>query len=668
MTFHSISRQWGRTLGATLFLLSLLFLWTPARAQTPVDNQLLIAVNVLKGMYPDCATNKYVPPCISNLNKDGYGVKGTLTQDVNGSTVSTDINVSGKVTAADAQFAFNIGSKSEGTFPAQTTPVPQFWRTETFEATPGQKGSGVLSADLGNDPTSPNGGASGVLICGNLTVDFKLLFFAKLGGAGDKALVDATQGQLKSVMTQVAQALSGSGACNGSSTPTSPGSPAPPPVLATITNMDRVSVRIRRAKTVEWQKAGTGTDLHFDDELCFKGAGKLELNWLNEKVTLSDGHAALSRLVNGELENCFQITIVRPEDTPGVIKSAGRSLVNFVAGVPHFVSVVVEVLKPPKQEESDFKFQASSHTIIAAEKGTTYIIGDDSPHSSIICLIDGALDVVPRNPSLQSFNLPAGNQVRVTEEAVGAITPGCTLPDDTTVPQPDTDVSGMTLQAAQRYVVANDTVLVPVWLIKGQNLVNLNFQIGYDPAVIQPAGDIAKGNLLDNTLFKANATQSGNVLVGLAQTNALSGTGTVLNIPFKAVGKPGDVSPLLLDVTTINDPNGGILPISLIAGQITIVNPDGTLPPVDGGTNGGSNGGSNGGTGTGANGGAGNGGNGGIQQGDCDGDGHLTELDALCALEMSTAIRTPRLFLDMDGDGSVTSRDAVILLQRVVSK
>lgn len=54
--------------------------------------------------------------------------------------------------------------------------------------------------------------------------------------------------------------------------------------------------------------------------------------------------------------------------------------------------------------------------------------------------------------------------------------------------------------------------------------------------------------------------------------------------------------------------------------------------------------------------------------GDCDNDGKLTELDALCALEMSVSLRASMAQMDLDGDGIVTSRDAVLLLQRVLNR
>ncbi|MBI4671923.1 MAG: hypothetical protein HY741_09700 [Chloroflexi bacterium] len=54
--------------------------------------------------------------------------------------------------------------------------------------------------------------------------------------------------------------------------------------------------------------------------------------------------------------------------------------------------------------------------------------------------------------------------------------------------------------------------------------------------------------------------------------------------------------------------------------------------------------------------------------GDCNSDGKLTELDALCALQMSMYLVELNLVMDVDGNGQVDSRDAVIILQRAVGK
>jgi hypothetical protein len=214
----------------------------------------------------------------------------------------------------------------------------------------------------------------------------------------------------------------------------------------------------------------------------------------------------------------------------------------------------------------------------------------------------------------------------------------------------------MTIQAAQRQVIAGDLVLVPVWLIKANAVANINFQVSYDPRVVRPEGALTKGNLLDNAIFSVNSNQSGNILSGFAQTRGLSGTGTILNIPFRAIGKPGDRTPLAITVTAINDPGGTKLSIDRIPGEIWIYDKNGTFPtppsPPTGGTpnpptpppppN--------------------------IVSGDCDGDGSVTELDAVCALEMSVQLRPPKSSMDVDNGGAVDSRDAVVILQRALGK
>jgi hypothetical protein len=50
-------------------------------------------------------------------------------------------------------------------------------------------------------------------------------------------------------------------------------------------------------------------------------------------------------------------------------------------------------------------------------------------------------------------------------------------------------------------------------------------------------------------------------------------------------------------------------------------------------------------------------------KGDCNGDGEITSLDALCALQMAVGKRAEDLVMDVTGDGSVTSLDARKILR-----
>lgn len=199
-------------------------------------------------------------------------------------------------------------------------------------------------------------------------------------------------------------------------------------------------------------------------------------------------------------------------------------------------------------------------------------------------------------------------------------------------PEPASNVPGMTLQAGQRRVVAGGLVMVPVWLIKGANVANINFDLSYDAAVAKPEGTVSKGSILGSALLSANTNQSGLIRIGFAQSAGISGTGTVAYIPFRAVGKAGQRTALTLAVTTINDPKGTNLTILRIPGEIVIVGPDGQIP------------------------------------GDCQGDGRLDAVDALCALEISVGLRPANTNLDMDKKDGVTSRDATIILQTIVKQ
>lgn len=243
----------------------------------------------------------------------------------------------------------------------------------------------------------------------------------------------------------------------------------------------------------------------------------------------------------------------------------------------------------------------------------------------------------------------------------GQIDPGLDAMLGGTTAQPNTSVSRMTLQAATRRVISGDLVLLPVWLVKAANVANLNLELTYDPNVVRPEGAIGKGNLLDNALFTPNANERGKVRLGFAQTSGFSGTGTAMNMPLRAVGKPGDRTRLDLIVTTINDPAGGVLTIDKIPGEIVILNPDGTLPgttapPSSGAPPSVTPSGTNPPTSAAP--------PGGIPRGDCDGDAAVSEVDALCAMEMSTQVRPAKPIMDVDRSNDVTSRDAVIILQR----
>jgi hypothetical protein len=213
-------------------------------------------------------------------------------------------------------------------------------------------------------------------------------------------------------------------------------------------------------------------------------------------------------------------------------------------------------------------------------------------------------------------------------------TPGGSITGPGSTTKEPADVSQMTIQAGTRTAKTGDTVIVPIWLIQGQGIANLNLNLKYNPAVAKATGTFAKGNLLTQSMFEANTGEGGIVRIGFAQNKDLAGpvTGTLAQISFAATGKPGDSTPLQVEPTTVSNAAGGKPAVAVIHGEIRIVGPDGVVP------------------------------------GDSDRDGKLTARDAQNALKMSVKLIPVDMVCDMDKDGQVTSTDARLILQKVVGK
>ena len=260
--------------------------------------------------------------------------------------------------------------------------------------------------------------------------------------------------------------------------------------------------------------------------------------------------------------------------------------------------------------------------------------GDDTPTSP-------GGDDTPTSPGGDDTPTPPGGDDTPTSPG-GDDTPTSPGGDDTPTPPTPPDLpsneqggpsgaaAGLTLEAAKRRIVAGETALAPVWLINADDVANLNFELRYDASVARPDGEIQRGDFLAGAIMRSNVGTDGLVRVGFARATGLAGTGALVLIPFRAVGEPGSRTPLTLAVTTINAADGEAPAIALIHGEIEIVGPDELVA------------------------------------GDCDGDGVLTEADAVCALEISVGLRPFDANVDMDGNREVTSRDAAIILQQTI--
>jgi len=179
------------------------------------------------------------------------------------------------------------------------------------------------------------------------------------------------------------------------------------------------------------------------------------------------------------------------------------------------------------------------------------------------------------------------------------------------------------LVAESRTVLPGGTVRVPILLTKAESIGNMDFTLTYDPTVIQ-AFEVTKGSLLSESTFVGNLEESGIIRIGFASAAGISGNGSAAIVEFKAVGAEEDSSPLTLSKVLANDATTGAkLTIDLVYGILTI----------------------------------------GKQiAGDGNGDGKITELDALLALKMSVGLFPIDPNMDMNDDAQVTSADARIIL------
>ena len=196
-------------------------------------------------------------------------------------------------------------------------------------------------------------------------------------------------------------------------------------------------------------------------------------------------------------------------------------------------------------------------------------------------------------------------------------------------------VSGLRVRADHREAEPKATVTVPVWLDFPKtfsrtgggrvNVANLNVEISYNPRVVRPLGKVTKGNLMNNCIFQTNNAKSGVIKIGFATKGRVQTTGTLAQIPFQVIGQAGQVSPLSVRITTINDDKGRVPRATVSHGSIKILNA--ALP------------------------------------GDINDNGFIDAGDALCALKMSVDLMKENLILNVDKQNGVTSNDARLLLK-----
>jgi len=161
----------------------------------------------------------------------------------------------------------------------------------------------------------------------------------------------------------------------------------------------------------------------------------------------------------------------------------------------------------------------------------------------------------------------------------------------------------------------------------GGKLGNLNLTITYPTDMLQLANSQG-GDVPSSTLFEFNTEPAGTIRVGLADQKGVVGDFSLCRLDFELIGQPGDVAPLIGNVTLANRTDNQVVKFLVINGEIRILK-DST-------------------------------------PGDFDGNGTIDSLDALAALRMSIGKLPEQLILDVDSDGKVTAKDARLIMGMAV--
>ena len=202
---------------------------------------------------------------------------------------------------------------------------------------------------------------------------------------------------------------------------------------------------------------------------------------------------------------------------------------------------------------------------------------------------------------------------------------------------------GMILRADKRRVFSGQTVMIPVWLHNGDGLADMNFDVLFDSSVAKIEGKAVKGNLLPGSgRLESNPDESPNKMwLGLVpEEGGVKGAeGTVVQIPFVAVGKPGTRTTLELVVRkfSMHDKREKVY-VGTVDGEIEIIDETDLAGEGDSGST----------------------------KGDGNEDGKLDGKDWRDALRMSVKLLAEDIRYDMDGDRRITSTDAKLIRDEIM--
>jgi hypothetical protein len=104
----------------------------------------------------------------------------------------------------------------------------------------------------------------------------------------------------------------------------------------------------------------------------------------------------------------------------------------------------------------------------------------------------------------------------------------------------------------QVYAASGDQVDVPLEVANVSNVGSLHAELVYDPSVLR-AVSVRAGSLHSGGLFESNIDAPGRVVVGMASTQGISGSGEVAVVSFDVVGQDGATCNLAVENVEAND-------------------------------------------------------------------------------------------------------------------
>ncbi len=256
------------------------------------------------------------------------------------------------------------------------------------------------------------------------------------------------------------------------------------------------------------------------------------------------------------------------------------------------------------------KFGIATDRVVVSIKGTDVTI-EHAGGTTTIAVAEGEVEVMDKSSGL-----------------ISKVLAGETVQFDGVSGTGGTGTSGAaSLVAESRTVAPGDQVTVPVKLQNASDVSSMNFNISYSASVVKVVS-VDKGSMLSGISLVANPNESGIIRFGFATEDGVDGTGSIGHIIFEAIGSTGSSSPLTISGMEVTNSSGDAISLGTQDGTVTI-NSDRLL-------------------------------------GDYNGDGLITELDALAALKMSVKLLAEDSILDMDQNGRVTSEDARRILSIAV--